>query len=265
MKKLFLCVLAFTSSFAFAGGPEMVVSDPANYNGFYIGIGGGGVIAENNAQSTTILNAPDFQSRFTLPSNWNASAKSGLGAAFLGYGHAFQRLYLGGEVIGSIRGDTNSQRDTNYIISPRNTPLPQDFANTTRIHLNNFEVALDARPGFLLTPSTLIYGKIGAAFNKIHINSFSKFQAAAIDPGSTVTLPYNISRSDTGLRLGVGLEERITAHLSLRGEYLFTDYGKLKNSAIVPYPFDAPTSTLANSTSVKPKTHTILASVSYYF
>jgi opacity protein-like surface antigen len=266
MKKISFFALILTSSLTFAAGTDIIVSSapiPMSFNGFYAGIGGGATFGDTTLQFTNFLNRPGRNNTFLTNKN-SAFSNNGLGVAFIGYGHAFQSFYLGGEVGGSL---SNGARTTTHSLAQQEVGFPTPFivSNVSNMHLKDYEFTVDARPGFLVTASTLVYGRIGAAFNRINLNSASQFQFSTATSAKIALLPYNVSHSETGLRLGVGFEKMFTRHLSLRGDYIFTDYGKLNGRGIVPFPFLGPQVTFSNTTRLKLQTHTVLASLSYYF
>lgn len=267
MRKILFCALILTSSLTMAAESGIIVSSvvstPTNFNGFYVGIGGGATFGDTTLQLTNFLNRPGRTNTFLTNKN-SAFSNNGLGVAFIGYGHAFQSFYLGGELGGSL---SNGIRTTTHSLAQQEVGFPTPFivSNASSMHLKDYEFTIDARPGFLVTASTLVYGRIGAAFNRINLNSASQFQFSTPTSAQAVLLPYNTSHSETGLRLGLGFEKMFTSHLSLRGDYIFTDYGKLNGKGIVPFPFLGPTVTFSNATRLKVQTHTVLASLSYYF
>ncbi len=145
-----------------------------------------------------------------------------LGTIFAGYNWQMGRAVLGAEAdIGT--GNVNSS-----------TPAKFGTLNTD---LNSMG-SIRGRAGFLVTPALLLYGTagIGWANYDIGIAGFS-----------------SESKTFTSLQVGAGLEYMISRNLTLRTEYIFSDYGRevLSNSG--------------GSNGYKPDSHAIRAGVAIKF
>jgi outer membrane immunogenic protein len=92
----------------------------------------------------------------------------------------------------------------------------------------------------------MIYGTGGLAFADLEV------QAALSTPGSVWTATNN--KWAAGYTVGAGLEYMITPNITVRGEYLYADYGR--NTVAVP---------TGGQASVEVDSHTARAGVSYKF
>lgn len=91
----------------------------------------------------------------------------------------------------------------------------------------SWDSSLRARFGYLVTPSTLVYGTAGVAVGQIS-GSFSylgRLFAFGEPTGSTASASANWSDDRVGGTAGVGVETEVWAGWKVRVEYRYTDYG----------------------------------------
>lgn len=130
------------------------------------------------------------------------SGKADLGASggnfglFAGYGKTFGTLYLGAELEGSLNNATMKFSDN----------IGDNFGAKSK---NTF--GGDLRVGFLPSATTLLYASVGAVR--------SKFDGTGQLTGS---------KSLTGTRLGLGAETAISAKVTARLGWNYTDYQDYK-------------------------------------
>jgi opacity protein-like surface antigen len=133
------------------------------------------------------------------------------------------------------------------------------------VKLNPVEFGVDLRPGWLVSPDTLLYGRVGVAINRVRLQSASLGVLSI--PGYPIIagtlLAPSSSKNIAGLRLGMGVEKHISPHLSLRADYIFTYYGKIH----ADQSFSIPSLPLAftNNADVKLMNHSVMLGLSYYF
>ncbi len=194
----------------------------------------------------------------------NLGADAGL---HLGYGHVFNRFYLGAE----INGDFQTVHANGHSITsdPSNADT---YANTTysaRL-TNGYGVTL--RPGYLITPTLMLYAKGG--FQGSHFQASSTTLYNNVPGGPTIGTTASGSRQSAGWQAGFGLEKRAKNHFGFRIEDLFSGYQGI--SATTQQNFNDPTpprhgdpppppATITNSTHIRPFTNTIMVGVDYYF
>jgi outer membrane immunogenic protein len=96
-------------------------------------------------------------------------------------------------------------------------PFPPGDPNTYKLSAGR-DIDVSGRLGYALSPKTLIYGKVGWASQSYDVRG---------DNGQD----YGDKKSD-GLRLGAGLEQKLTSNVYAKAEYRYTSYsdvGNLKN------------------------------------
>lgn len=100
---------------------------------------------------------------------------------------------------------------------------------------------MDLRPGILLSPDTLLYGRVGAAFNTLKITSdsinmgsyvFPVFFNRSLQLNTASALVASDSKDVTGLRLGAGLEQYLGYNIAIEADYIYTNYGDINVNSI---------------------------------
>lgn len=178
MKKYLLTTILATSI------SSMAIAEP--FNGPYLGAQGG--YDSYHLDTTGIF--PGFSGRADF------GGTGGSFGLFAGYGKTFNNVYLGGELEGSLNSADAKLSDNvgdNFGVKSKNT----------------FGAAI--RAGFLLNPTTLLYGTVGAVR--------SKYDGTGQLTGS---------KSLTGTRLGLGAETAISAKVTARLGWSYTDYQDYK-------------------------------------
>lgn len=94
-----------------------------------------------------------------------------------------------------------------------------NFAKTTFTVKHSEGISL--LPGYFLTDTTLLYGRVGYANGKIKIKES--------DPSIR-----SFNRNQGGLRFGLGLKQDLTPKLALRMEYSQINYRQLNSSVYDP-------------------------------
>lgn len=231
--KLALIASGMTSASLMAASP---------FDGFYAGISGG--ILESIANLSSAANAK-YTGIFDFPSSPNFIGNggeddrqqnfSGIGSIALGYGQTLgtSPFYLGAEISGNYgKREINSQDRASHLSGEGLEPTVS-LITDKEARLRSGEFDIDLRPGFFLTNDFLLYGRVGAAFNKEETFADNTFIINDSSLGGTVTrvsfLNIGDDRNVTGLRLGAGGEVCLGNNWSLTGDYIFTDYGKSKS------------------------------------
>lgn len=87
-----------------------------------------------------------------------------------------------------------------------------------------WEAAIRARFGALITPSTLAYGTVGIAAVDLYMAGDCPDDTNVCNPGQPPKHNSD-SSTETGWTAGLGIESLLTDNLSLRLDYSYTDYG----------------------------------------
>ena len=246
------------------------------FNGFYAGISAGEslLVGTTNQDRNIGLNVPNIGQSYNINDSRGVGLKrnSFVGAIHGGYSYTWEELYLGGEAF--IKGSRNkaSISDTTTFsqnIAGNLTTL--GVTSNTRTTLRNVEYGVDFRPGYLVTPHSLLYAKIGAAFNKLSLTSNLTFSAQSPGFGqASFPLTQGNSKTKTALRLGAGLEQQICKYWTVRADYTYTYYGRIATtnsiSGGVVSPLVGPvTAALTNAAKTKVSNHTVMLGLSHYW
>ncbi len=129
----------------------------------------------------------------------------------------------------------------------------------TTVEATDVDGSIRARLGYLLTPTLLLYGTVGVAFEKFEIKAVCPADTTVCNPAfGTQTRSWHAS--GTGVTVGGGLETMLGSNWLARIDYRFAYFGEADFS-ITPNPiliFGA------NST-VDLSTHTVSAGLAYKF
>lgn len=222
-------VLAGLTSYAHAQ------ADP--FCGFYVGGSlGGTTTSANLGQSTTagILTGGgmtlDLDQLLRLDGPESLKTDNTLkGALFAGYGQNWNRWYLGAEIfIDLARYKNHTSVALNGIIDSFEDDAGFTLQTRTQAKLSDFQGGIDLRPGYLLTPQSMLYGRVGVAFSHLKLNTHSSLTGFDIVDEETWSLnaATDESKNRGALRLGAGLEQNICPCLNLRFDYIYAYYGK---------------------------------------
>ncbi len=175
-----------------------LASGAAMANGFYAGIGAGGMDFNNDQTVTTVS---DHTSTITATDQGNVGIN---GTVFAGHAWVFQdKLFLALEAF----GDYTSAKVTNE--------TTVNGAKTTDLKTQlNYVYGARVLPGYKLTTETDAYVILGVARANVKVT----------DAGSNSSNYYF-----NGAQMGVGTMTELTHNLGLRGDIIYTGY---KNQTI---------------------------------
>ncbi len=155
------------------------------------------------------------------------------GEIYTGWGLRFCNwIYLGGRfginfssfnVNGPLAKTSDAQNDP---AAPPNFAV--NLSNKARTDAWTVEYTLDFKPGIVWCDRTLLFGIVGAAFNRTTLDTTSNFVYA--DEGALNTssrIRAQKQKTSTGLRGGLGIEHMLTRCLSLNLTYVYTSYWDL--------------------------------------
>jgi len=164
------------------------------WTGFYIGGQIGYGFGTNSVQP--------FTAAGLLGTPYSYSQNGVVGGAHIGYNYQVAQFVFG------LEGDVEGTG-----ISRNLAPFGTVFSNSTSIPIQG---SARGRIGFAVDRA-LFFATGGAAFASIRDSYFG----VLIPGGSTSTL----SKSRVGWTVGGGIEYALTNNWTIRGEYLYTDYG----------------------------------------
>lgn len=243
---------------------------PFTWSGFYVGINAGMAWGEADAGSAAVCNDTKTIDG-TDKGNDCPFAQNQLGAlAAAGTGSMSDRSFLGGAQAG-----VNLQRGSalfGFELDVQSFKLGAARAGTRQAGPDNFVtvatsfdtdwlVTARSRLGWLVSPQTLIYLTGGVAATDLYVKnsltSVSAFPAEGV--GSS-------NGRAVGWTLGGGAELALGGNWTLRGEYLYLDFGKVTANAQVFDANHAEAGTNNNlATSVDLTAHVVRAALNYKF
>jgi outer membrane immunogenic protein len=156
------------------------------FDGFYVGGDIGGAVSGTDAGDAT--KTINSSGFATTPGKYYGNGVTG--SLFGGYGLTYNSFYFGAEANGSLSNLKTSIGD----------------ADLSR----KYGFGIAGRAGYLVAPNTLGYGVVGWERGRFELNTASSNDKAWLD----------------GLRLGAGVEHKLTQNISLRGEFDYISWQK---------------------------------------
>lgn len=213
------------------------------FDGWYSGLSLGGTFRSGHGSSDTVAitsldGGPPAADVFRSSRQFDAQKNSALGAISGGYGYTWCDKYYGaleGFLSLSQYNQTNLiETNTNALFTGGGGDLASiSFNNTIETKLRSLEFGLDLRPGYLLFPDTLLFARIGVAYNKLFFNANileSHVNISDNSGGFSVALT-NKTKKCAALRLGLGLERQLYNGWSIRADYIYTYYGRMRTTS----------------------------------
>lgn len=248
-KFLFLSLLAVSSA-AFAGGPEHRPMPTSYFDGAYVGVAGGVSQAIFKYNIIHFSGLPAGIGSDLVTRRAEQVKTNGIGSVYFGDGAALNHwFYLGSEFEVSPWG---LQRKTDRLGFDAATVSQA----TTVLSFRNF-AALTIRPGFLLTPTTLLTIPMGITLARVKFNSRS-LSAVPLPPTTN-----DVARTELGYRVGLAVEQHITRRLTVLGAYFFTVY-RTTSRTNPPPPGNPTIGGISNTTSLKMYTNRFMLGLNYY-
>ncbi|MDF2529428.1 MAG: hypothetical protein K0Q57_308 [Gammaproteobacteria bacterium] len=239
------------------------------FNGFYVGTGLGGSQLQSkqliDAQTPYIDNSNHWQ--YGVTASPVQSNNSFSGNIDLGYGRTWQNFYFGAEgFINASSHQLNFNQQNDLILTNLITDVVGSAGVNNNLKTSPLAFGIDLRPGYVIAPNTLLYGKIGAVYSHISWESnLTNLTEIGGDP--LVSVPLNLSTSTTRLayQFGLGLERYMTNDLSLRLEYTYTDYGRLSVNGSTNFIDGVTQLQSINSSNVLVTDSSVMLGMNYYF
>lgn len=190
----------------------------------YAGVSGGININTGHIDQSMSLEATDIV-RITPSGDFDTNHFGPIGQLQFGAGFNTEAFYLGAELSGQL-----FDGDFDTVSTSFNDSVPSvQTTHTSQLQLNNFEIALDFKPGFYLYENTLIYGRIGIAANELELSeNVQTFQELT---NEEINIQSQNTEDVYPLRLGVGVERRFNDDWSILIDYIYTRYGDISTQA----------------------------------
>ena len=196
----------------------------AAFEGFYVGGELGGVIADgkqNGESNITYANRGDVN----LDLTHKLKTSSWQGALFAGYGFLWHQLYLGGEAFVQFNDCELKSHNSGGFYD--GFPEVHILDSQTHLRINSVQYGVDFRPGWTITPRTLLYGRVGVGVAKLKYTTTNSFTLVDGNDQGFVSLTLHDDKTRAALRLGGGLEYQLSSNLTLRADYIYTNYGSV--------------------------------------
>lgn len=244
------------------------------FNGSYIGAEFGASLAYANQTINNRVDL-DYSGLFVSnePFNLHSSMvnSSATGSILAGIGHTFNQFYLAGELAlsnANYRMDSSSTSGISRSIE-RTIQISGIETDSMTANVSPTQFGVFLRPGIMVTPTSLLYGRVGTSIVKIRYNTQTG-ALKTLEENTTIvqfpiTMQANKNVTRAAFQIGTGLEQAINDKLSIRLDYLYAYYGSMK-----VYPSNSNTvdtfSLTANGTqSVSLNDQSIMLGLAYHF
>jgi outer membrane immunogenic protein len=243
MKKFLLTAMMFGALAlpAMAADLAPVYHEPVawSWTGFYIGTSvGGGWMTSNSTEAVTstfcnpaisgCIGFPAASNALAaaIPATYNTSKAGFLGGVDVGYNWQLGQFVLGIETDisgASISGSTNV---TNAVV-PVGFPGSSVVAYGTHSEKLDYLGTVRGRAGYLVMNPLLAYVTGGLAYGDATSSNTLATTVVPVCGCSQSPVGESSTSKRAGWTLGGGLEWMITPHFTLRGEYLYYDFGSV--------------------------------------
>jgi len=238
MKKIFifLLLLSFNSlSFAAAFNSPSIVSKldfKKNYfDSAYVGIGAGVLHVGGDVKNTILdrfidIDGDDIFEYTNVISNNNAVDTNFAGNIFVGFGKKFESFYLGSDLFFTY-SHIDIDKARNYIMSGETIDGIESANLYSTVDLkSSYFYGFDFRLGHLIDDKSIFYALVGVEFGDFeykvsHINEFI--------PDDFGEYKYSFSKTEPAIRIGIGVETFFYKNLTLRFEYVYSDYKQFES------------------------------------
>jgi outer membrane immunogenic protein len=214
-----------------------------NWSGFYVGLNAGAAFGRSGASTGTDCSQPFIPGYFcdnTGVGATNAAAVTASGTGTItgtgftggiqaGYNWQRNNLVYGLETdFGAFK--LNGSRQGNGIYAE---PLGQDAGDPYTIGSSfstDWLFTLRGRLGAVVMPNLLVYATGGLALTRLTVDFNFSDQNSVSAPNSA---SGSSASTKTGWVLGGGLEWALSNNWSVKGEYLYVDFGKVAATGII--------------------------------
>lgn len=245
------------------------------HSGFYMGggLGGSQYVADfDNDINVNYGDAYGDPQSVSTPDHSQLQEYGAVGQFQVGYAYFHGAFFIAGEFGLNVNStiynfeqdltvnNVGSYVDTYYVT----------LASNPELEFNNIEPTLDIKPGFRMTPNSLIYLRFGMAYNELELKNQINFIDNIVGPDAQYyAKSLKISDSDSGLffRMGVGVEQKFSDKVAVSLDYIHTNYGSVTASGVTNTPaFGGDViNGFTASQSVDVKRDDVLFTVNYYF
>jgi outer membrane immunogenic protein len=205
------------------------------WTGFYVGLGVGTRSSQTDgdmSRDSLVANFGACNPAFSLACTGETLNSTGFRISpYFGYNYQFAPQWLAG-----VEGDFGLGSKTaklEGLFGPNSGASEFFGASDSFAVKSGWDASARARLGYLLTPSFLLYGTAGVAWQRIEATSTCSLDSFGCAPGlffggytSTVT----DATTKLGYTVGGGFETMLWSNWIVRGEYRYSDYGTITNT-----------------------------------
>ena len=203
-----------------------VSAQTADWKGFYVGGNAGGVKGSEDSFTSTVFSPTGYFAFSSIPAiaaagKQKLSPRGFTGGGQIGYNFQHNHFVLGFETdFGAMHVSDDFVSTTTYPCCAPTTLTVKQSASTDWLWT--------ARPRFgVAAGPVLVYGTAGVALTNLN------YQALFIDTFATAHENGGVDETRTGWTGGGGVEFKLRSgsRWSLKGEYLFADFGQVKTTS----------------------------------
>lgn len=275
LKKTALAILALgVSGLASAGmyvpPPADTAPEPMMKNGFYAGIGLGAIgykstVAEQGSAAGVIDDAI-FVTGDGAASASQTGGNIGLNSElFVGYAwHLPKNMFLGTEIFGNLM---NTPVNANVDAGAGTTVLGATATATANTDLTlQSAYGIRALPGYQVTNNAVVYGIAGWVGSRVKGSTYGSTTFGADGSSDTLSGSSEETYNYYGYQLGLGSMINVTEHILVRGDMIYSGYGKHNiASGSTTATTDGATATAQGSVSADPSSLEADVSLVYMF
>jgi outer membrane immunogenic protein len=248
MRKLLLAGSALgalaTSAFAADMAPLPIPPPLPSWTGFYVG---GNVGWAGSTDAVTNLGTDSGIGGFGtallaggIPGIVNLNETGVIGGGQVGYNWQVAPTWVVG-VEADFQG-TNAKGSNAFAFLGAAPILP---ITTTYTRELDWLGTLRARVGYLWFPGLMFYGTGGLAYGENKLGAAAACSAWTPSCSSEAGTAHQSSNTSAGFAVGAGAEWRFAPAWTLRGEYLYVEFGRFSNT--ISYTYGSNTSTLTST------------------
>lgn len=237
-----------------------------SFEGLYIGGGPGGSLLDGRQEGFSVgtLTSGSISNVYTGDHSTDYFKESPSGQFFIGYGARWRCLFAGVEVFGQYLRHSDHHHFLNDNIFPLD-PASEGIFNSNRATIGPWHWGVDFRPGVLLTPQTLLYGRVGITQAHVKYSSIVSNVLVLGPTTSVISVNERAKRCQHFLRVGLGVEQFLCPQFSLRWDYAYTKYKFLTTQNGAFQPGTTNVLSVSDSNRLSLRTHELTLALSYYF
>jgi outer membrane immunogenic protein len=221
----------------YAKAPAPIIND---WTGFYLGAGVGarssqvdGDVSQDSFNNLSNFTGNDRCAPGSFFPSCSGESLNNTGfriSPYLGYNYQFATQWLAG-----VEGDVGFGSKTATLAGAfyPNTGISNFDGRDSFAVKTGWDASLRGRLGFLVTPSFLVYGTGGAAWQHIDATSTCSMGSnsfSACEPGLLAPSVITDSATRLGWTVGAGIETMLWQNWIVRGEYRYADFGTITNT-----------------------------------